>query len=468
MIEIQLKHTKQQIKSVIEAVKSTGCSRIVCLSCETNIKDLLMWSNFFHFAEGFFWTTPNRTLEMMGICPIVAVSSKERKNVFEDIQKKWKEMLHEAKNLVQDQLGLQYPISFGSFTFDAKQPHQEIWQGLEENLLFVPEFLCIKKGEQISVILQLFVTNQTTYAGILDKIRMYEQLFCKAQHQLKERNLVISKVDLPYDDWRVLIEKAKVEIAAETLQKIVLARASSLRFQNEICVSDILKRLYQEQLESYVFLLSRNGKSFIGATPERLLYAKNRKVFSACVAGTQKRGSTESEDHQLGRALLMDDKNACEHRFVVEKIKEVFATFCDTYDVPEMPVLLKNKFVQHLYTPIEGVLKTGTSLFSLMASMHPTPALGGIPKRAALQFLRDEEHFERGWYGAPIGWLDQSENGEFIVGIRSGLVAGKAITLFAGCGIVADSDAKLEYEETALKFKPMLESMGVTMRNDER
>ena len=103
-----------------------------------------------------------------------------------------------------------------------------------------------------------------------------------------------------------------------------------------------------------------------------------------------------------------------------------------------------------------------------MASMHPTPALGGIPKRAALQFLRDEEHFERGWYGAPIGWLDQSENGEFIVGIRSGLVAGKAITLFAGCGIVADSDAKLEYEETALKFKPMLESMGVTMRNDER
>lgn len=141
-------------------------------------------------------------------------------------------------------------------------------------------------------------------------------------------------------------------------------------------------------------------------------------------------------------------------------IHDSFLSSCSDVKKPAGPQLYKTKSVQHLYTPITGHLKTSASLFDLIEKLHPTPALGGAPQQKAVEIIADIEPMTRGWYAAPIGWMDGRENGEFVVAIRSGLIEGKSARLFAGCGIVEDSDPRSEYEETQIKLKPMISALG--------
>jgi menaquinone-specific isochorismate synthase len=121
---------------------------------------------------------------------------------------------------------------------------------------------------------------------------------------------------------------------------------------------------------------------------------------------------------------------------------------------------MKMRDIQHLYTPVIGKSKKDTSLLLFVDRLHPTPALGGLPKAAAVDKIRQVEELDRGLYAGPLGWVDYKSNGEFAVSIRSGLIQGKETSLFAGCGIVADSDSESEYLETSLKFRPMLTALG--------
>ena len=134
-----------------------------------------------------------------------------------------------------------------------------------------------------------------------------------------------------------------------------------------------------------------------------------------------------------------------EHQFVVEMIKEALEESCEDIILPDKPQLMKIRDIQHLYTPVIGKCKEDASLLMLVERLHPTPALGGLPKKEAVEKIRQVEELDRGFYAAPLGWMDYQGNGEFAVSIRSGLIQGKEASLFAGCGIVADSDSESEY-----------------------
>ncbi|MED2930573.1 isochorismate synthase, partial [Bacillus swezeyi] len=179
-----------------------------------------------------------------------------------------------------------------------------------------------------------------------------------------------------------------------------------------------------------------------------------------CLAGSIKRGENEQEDRMLGLELLNDEKNLIEHNIVVNMIFKAFLSNCSHVKKPDKPGLYKTKNVQHLYTPVVGKMNEESSLFHLIEQLHPTPALGGAPQHKAVEVIRNIEPLSRGWYAAPAGWIDMRGNGEFAVAIRSGLIESKEARLFAGCGIVADSDPALEYEETQMKLKPMLSALG--------
>lgn len=129
---------------------------------------------------------------------------------------------------------------------------------------------------------------------------------------------------------------------------------------------------------------------------------------------------------ELGKALLSDQKNLSEHGFVVSMIRQVLEPFCNGLNVPGAPVLMRMRDIQHLYTPVTGTVKDkNTTLFQLVKALHPTPALGGIPRQPAMEAIRLLEKMNRGLYGAPIGWVDYRGSGEFCVGIRSGLLGQK-------------------------------------------
>jgi menaquinone-specific isochorismate synthase len=215
-----------------------------------------------------------------------------------------------------------------------------------------------------------------------------------------------------------------------------------------------------QQHESFIFAFESNGDCFIGASPERLVKKQGDEVYSTCLAGSISRGKTEEEDHKLGQLLLTDQKNLIEHGFVVEMIKEALEESCEEIILPDQPQLMKIRDIQHLYTPVIGKCHKDASLLLLVERLHPTPALGGLPKEEAVVKIRQVEDLDRGFYAAPLGWVDYRKNGEFAVSIRSGLIQENEVSLFAGCGVVADSDSESEYLETSLKFKPMLRALG--------
>lgn len=164
---------------------------------------------------------------------------------------------------------------------------------------------------------------------------------------------------------------------------------------------------------------------------------------------------------ELGKALLSDQKNLSEHGFVVSMIRQVLEPFCNGLNVPDEPVLMRMRDIQHLYTPVTGTVKDkDTTLFQLVKALHPTPALGGIPRQPAMEAIRLLEKMDRGLYGAPIGWVDYRGSGEFCVGIRSGLLKEDRASLYAGCGVVKESEPEEEYKETSVKFTPMLRALG--------
>lgn len=141
-------------------------------------------------------------------------------------------------------------------------------------------------------------------------------------------------------------------------------------------------------------------------------------------------------------------------------IKNAMKESCIRISSPTQPDILKMRDIQHLYTPVRGVAKENVSLLTVVDRLHPTPALGGQPKQKAYEIIRELEVLDRGWYGSPVGWLDTKDNGEFAVAIRSGLINSNNASLFAGCGIVGDSEPESEYTETMIKFRPMLSALG--------
>ena len=155
-----------------------------------------------------------------------------------------------------------------------------------------------------------------------------------------------------------------------------------------------------------------------------------------------------------------DRKNREEHQYVVSMISDIFEAYCSEVLIPKTPKLMKIRDIQHLFTSVEGTLGQEIDIFSFVEALHPTPALGGVPTDIALQIIRQEEEMDRGYYAAPIGWTDAAGNGEFAVAIRSALVKEDRAYLYAGGGIVADSDPELEYEETWVKFRPALRALG--------
>jgi len=262
------------------------------------------------------------------------------------------------------------------------------------------------------------------------------------------------------EQWKKTVDGVVKELTEGPLKKVVLARELRLTFDDQVHAEEVLNNLYMQQHESFIFAFESNGDCFIGASPERLVKKHANEVYSTCLAGSISRGKTEEEDHKLGQLLLSDQKNLIEHGYVVEMIKEALEESCKEIILPDQPQLMKIRDIQHLYTPVIGKCHKDASLLLLVERLHPTPALGGLPKDEAVVKIRQVENLDRGFYAAPLGWVDYRKNGEFAVSIRSGLIQGNEVSLFAGCGVVADSDSESEYLETSLKFKPMLRALG--------
>lgn len=257
-------------------------------------------------------------------------------------------------------------------------------------------------------------------------------------------------------DWPERVNNAIQDMTEnDTHQKVVLGRQRQVTLSGQLNLAKLLADLADQQPNSYHMVIKRGDEVFISATPERLAKVNRGQFETAGVAGTIRRGETEAEDGQLADELLHDAKNLQEHAYVVETIVDRLGDVADL-TLPDGPQIMKNPQVQHLYTPIAGKLRGENTVLALAERLHPTPALGGKPVDWAMATIAQIERQPRGLFAGPIGVVKPDGDGEMIVGIRSMWATGTQANLFAGAGILADSNADSEYAETGLKMQPMM------------
>jgi menaquinone-specific isochorismate synthase len=261
------------------------------------------------------------------------------------------------------------------------------------------------------------------------------------------------------DAWRRQVESAVARIREGDLAKVVLAQALTADLRAPFRLADTLERLADSYPDCFRFAVDPGvGATFFGATPERLVRLDGRAVRTEALAGSIGRGATPEEDARLAGRLRGSEKARIEHDLVAEAVRDQVASLDADVRVGERR-LRKLANVQHLHTPIEATLRGDAHVLDIAERLHPTPAVGGLPPAAAWRTIKETETFERGWYAAPVGWFDADGDGAFAVGIRSAVAAEETATLFAGNGIVADSDPDAEWEELQLKYRPMLDQL---------
>jgi isochorismate synthase len=257
--------------------------------------------------------------------------------------------------------------------------------------------------------------------------------------------------------WRARVARALAAIGAGDLQKLVLARAvtHTLAGGAEWDVGATLARLPATDAGAIRFATSPPGARgvVVGATPEVLGRLDGRRVETAALAGTCPRGADPVEDEALAARLLASDKDRREHALVVEAIADALRPLCAQLDLPAAPTLRRLRDVQHLESRFQGTATPGTGVLDLAARLHPTPAVAGAPRDAALAWLRDHEPLARGAYAGAVGYVNPQGGGALAVAIRSALLDGARAWTFAGAGVVPGSDPQAEWDETELKLR---------------
>jgi menaquinone-specific isochorismate synthase len=464
LVTIQQTELKEGILKAIEKAKKSSTSILVS---EVHKIDTIAPLSFFalgtekYMGERFFWKHPSEEKYMIGLGICKRIESDQAADRFFHVEKKWKRFIDQAIIIDNEHMNGTGPTAIGGFSFDPLKEKTILWSKFSSSLFYIPKFMLSLFNGQAYLTTNVICSPKDNTSLYINVEKERHELLAQAEQDVEfDRAILMKRMEVKPEEWKKTVNRVVHDLEKEPLKKVVLARELRLLFDRKVQVEQVLSNLMMEQNDSYIFAFESQGDCFIGASPERLLKMENDQVFSTCLAGSIARGNNDAEDEQLGNTLLSDEKNLMEHQYVVDMIKDAMEDTCSEVMIPEHPSLLKLKNIQHLYTPVKGKVNPDTSLLSLVEKLHPTPALGGLPKDSAVVKIREEEDLDRGLYAGPIGWFDYQGNGEFAVAIRSGLIQGEEVSIFAGCGIVEDSIVEMEYQETNMKFSPMLSALG--------
>lgn len=253
------------------------------------------------------------------------------------------------------------------------------------------------------------------------------------------------------DGWTRAVESTLERIRSGSVRKVVLARSRIVEDGAPFEADRVFEALRESYPACYRYRYeSGDGSVFLGASPERLVTLRSGTVEADAVAGT---GAVESA------ALLEDRKERLEHDIVVQEILSALAPVAQRIEADPVPSIHRLRNVTHLRTRIRAEVRPGIRILDLAARIHPSPAVAGAPRDAALQLIRSLEPVPRGWYAGPIGWTSAGGEGELTLGLRAALTRGTRALLHAGAGIVVGSDPDREWEECESKMRAMEEAL---------
>jgi isochorismate synthase len=273
------------------------------------------------------------------------------------------------------------------------------------------------------------------------------------------RRLEVTSVRNPVA-WTAAVEAAVARLRAGHAAKVVLAREVMARGDGVVSAAMVARSLRAAYPSCFTYVITgADGTAFAGASPELLIRRSGTRAISQPMAGSVARGASEAEDDRLAHSLQKSAKDAVEHRLVSDFVVRALEPFARSVMARE-PEIVRFTNIQHLATTVEATLADPPAeALELAAALHPTPAVSGWPRDRADALIDELEQLERGWYAGAVGWIDSRGDGEFAVALRCGLLWEDGARLYAGNGVMPDSDPARELEETELKFKALLSAL---------
>jgi menaquinone-specific isochorismate synthase len=441
---LSLEKAKEQMSARLAVYKPS--KSIERIEIKIHPVDMLSWLSFQGDEVKVYGANQSDTMSIAGIGQAACVTGR-RLGSFKRVFKQLRSFLSP-----------EYPYLqwYGGFCFDERHLDSH-WKGFGAYRFVLPRFeLAAQRGKMI------FCCNLMGRENIADILKQLDKIIIpcvssgpglglpqRARKSLRSLGMPLprspddmKRIDQPDQKlWQKDVDKI---LARGSVEKVVLARKTSLYFKQAPDPWAMLRQLKAGTPNSYHFAFQFRKTVFLGASPERLFRRWARCIESEALAGTMPKSTDPKQ-------LKNSGKNKHEHALVVDAINASFKGFCTVFKQGKTPSVLTLANGHHLITKFQGQLKDGIKDEDVLQSLHPTPALGGTPRKQAMAIIRKLEGFSRGWYGAPIGYVGL-DWAEFVVGIRSGLLNAKKLSVFAGAGIVQGSEALEEWDEVENKI----------------
>ncbi len=409
--------------------------------------------------DWFCFEQPDRdgaALAALGCAARVEPPSGER---FASVAAAWRRLAGQAVTDTPDGPPGAGLVAVGGFPFadaGAAAPH---WAGFGPGGLVVPELAVARRGRDVRL----------TVAVLAAPDDVPDELVARAERRLAGlRRDPLPLLDpapagrfriassAPPEHYEAAVARAVERIRAGAFEKIVLAREVAVHAPAPHDTAAVFGVLRAGFASCYVYCAGRGDAAFVGASPELLVRREGLRASTVALAGSMRRSADPTVDAHLGEQLLRSEKDREEQAIVTRRIARALRPLSVWVAAPDEPVIVRVANIQHLATPIRAQLTHPRSVVELAGLLHPTPAVGGEPHATATPQIPAFEGLDRGWYAGPVGWTDANEDGEFCVALRCALLRGAEARLYAGVGVVRDSEPEAELAETEVKLGALL------------
>lgn len=402
----------------------------------------------------YFATPAGSELVGLGAARILTAAGPER---FRSVREQARALFAE----VEPSSGLRL---FGGFAFQPGRAGSDTWRHFGEARFVLPRVSYERHAEGAS--LRLVIAREELEDDRLDQaIELASRTLDALERRPAGDRSALTQGFRPGqgtlregtpEAWRAQVEAIARAIDGGDLEKVVLARRVDVDLGQALSAAIVLERLRSLAPECARFSFSTADQAFLGATPERLVSKRGAAFETEAVAGTVELGAEPPS------RLLESSKDLEEQAIVVRGLLRALEPIAESIEHRSTPEVHVLRHVAHLRTPVRGTLNSRRHVLELVERLHPTPAVAGTPTERALAWIAQNERDERGWYAGPVGWFDGNGDGEFVVALRSGVLDGRHLALYAGAGIVRGSKADEELAETRWKLASLLGALGIS------
>ena len=407
----------------------------------------------------FCWEQPDRGFAVAGVGSAIQVVSRGQDR-FTDLAERCARAMHDrvAEEPREMPAGAGAVWATG-FAFASRGGSDPLWSSLPPALATMPEIALARGPEGAFLTASIFLEPGTDPGDLLKRVAarigsLRAAVLTPADPHPSAATRIVGRY--PPHRYERIVASAVERIRSTSIDKVVLARELTVEAPAAHDPAALFGALRDLFPSCFCFCVGTGQAAFLGASPELLVRRSGAVAATVALAGTTARSADPAVDDHLGEAMLRSPKVRDEHGIVVRRIERTLRPHAVWVHAENQPFVVKVGNLQHLATPIRAQLAESHSAIELAGFLHPTPAIGGEPRAPALELIQELEGIDRGWYTGPVGWMDAAEDGEFCVGLRAALIRDREAHLFAGCGIVSDSDPAAELQESELKFEALL------------